>query len=78
MSGKYQCRPSDLLGLDSPLFAYYLDRAVWVFGSRVEAELDKARDSSKSKNRQAMAVAMVQQRWLGISGFAKGSRKRKR
>lgn len=55
----YKCRPSDLLRLENPLIAYYLDRGIWFFGSYVQREVDIAGQNAvkgvKAKaNREAL------------------------
>lgn len=54
--------------------AYYLDRAIYTFGSALEAELERAGQSSgRNKNSEqqiAMARSMVLARWLGTQRYA--------
>lgn len=54
--------------------AYYLDRAVYTFGSALEAELERTgqtRGKSKMTESQiAMAKQQVLARWLGTQKFA--------
>lgn len=56
--------------IDEPLAAYYLDRAVMAFGSRLELELEKSEQGKKSDTQRAMARGMVLNRWLGVTAFA--------
>lgn len=70
----YGTTPSDLLGVEDPLISFYLNRAIWMFCSRVESELEKAAGEGKSKTRQAMGVNMVLHRWLGLGQFANQGR----
>lgn len=58
-SQAYRCRPSELVGLEDALIAYYLDKALWFFGSHVESEVDNAGDSAargvkNAKNKHAL------------------------
>lgn len=58
-SQAYRCRPSELVGLEDALIAYYLDKALWFFGSHVESEVDNAGENAargvkNAKNRQAL------------------------
>lgn len=66
----YSCRPSELLGIEDRLAAYYLDRAVALFGSRVDRELEEARQNAKNPQRAQLATNSVMQRWLGAGRFA--------
>jgi hypothetical protein len=69
MSRRFNSRPSDLFSLKDPLAAYYFDRAVWTFGSRVEREIEEA-SQAKTEQGKAMKLAIVQNKWLGVSKFA--------
>lgn len=40
--------------------AFYFDRALWLWGTRIEAEMDKAESKVKSKNRNMAAAARNQ------------------
>lgn len=66
----FKVTPASLLGIDDDLTAFYFNRAVWVFGTTLEDEIEKARQSRKGARRQEMAVSMVLHRWLGVSRFA--------
>lgn len=71
---EFSCRPSDLVGIESDLWAYYFDRAVFTFGRAIETELDKAgRSSGKKKKTDAqieMARNSIMAKWLGLRRFA--------
>jgi hypothetical protein len=71
MSKAYSCRASDLVAIDSPLAAFYFDRATAAFGTKVDAEIDEARDSAKNPNQKAMRVATVMQKRIGTAQFAR-------
>lgn len=45
----YRCRASELLGIDHPIAAYFLDRAVFAFGSALSAELESIEGENKSE-----------------------------
>ncbi len=68
----YNCRPSDLLGIDEQPAAFYLDRAVGVFGIHLENELETAEAKGKSARSKAMKKNMVLQKYLGVGKFAGG------
>lgn len=46
MAQTFRCLPSDLLHIEDPYDAFRLDRAVWLFGTTLKAELE----SQKGKN----------------------------
>jgi hypothetical protein len=71
-SKDYRSRPSQLMGIDEQPLAYFIDRAVWAFGSRVEAEVRKVQAGDKSERQKEMAGRMVMNRWLGGALFARG------
>ena len=64
MSQKIQTRPSDLLGLVDPLVRYYFDKAIWTFGSLVEADLHQVDSKSKNPKTAAQKRRMVLQNWI--------------
>lgn len=66
----YGCRPSDLLGITEQPTAYYLDRAVAVFGIHLENELEKAEQKGKSARSKQMKKNMVLHKYLGAGTFA--------
>lgn len=54
------CKPSDLLGFDSPIRAFYFDRGVWLFASRLESDMDTASERAKSdKAKQAARLKVM-------------------
>lgn len=67
-----QCRPSDMLHIKGSIRAYCLDRAVWLFGSTLDSELEDV--SNKAKNERSAAVARtgVLNRWFPESKAAPG------
>lgn len=72
LSKTYQCRPSQLLGIEEQPAAYYLDRAVGVFGIHLEGELEKAESKGKTAKSKAMKRNMVLHKYLGTGQFAAG------
>src|SRR6478752_79953 len=67
-SKAYRVRPSELMGITAQPLAFYLDRAVFTFGTALDAELDKAGEtkgkSKKSAAQVQMAKQLVLNRWL--------------
>jgi hypothetical protein len=62
------------MGVTSQPTAFYLDRAIYTFGTALEAELEKAgQRTGKGKNSEqqiAMAKQLVLGRWLKSQRFA--------
>lgn len=52
--------------------AFYFDRAIYTFGSALEAAIEKAGSGrgKRSESQIAMARQQVQARWLGAQKFA--------
>lgn len=74
-SKAFSCKPSEILGVTSQPTAFYFDRAIYTFGTALEAEMEKAGASGGGKNKKsdqqiAMAKQMVLNRWLGTQKFA--------
>ncbi len=42
MSKQYKLPPSTLLGIPPSIRAYYVDRGIWLFCSRIEGEMEEA------------------------------------
>lgn len=76
----FSCKPSDLMGVTDQPTAYYLDRAVFTFGSALEAELEKAGQQGKGRNKKsesqiAMAKSRILAKWIGMQGFAEPTKR---
>jgi hypothetical protein len=75
LSKAYTCRPSELYGIEHPVQKLFFDRAVWVFGSTLEADLEesgKSRGKKPKSEKQTNAARMkVLALWLGAeaAGF---------
>lgn len=70
MAKSYSCRASELLGVQEPLVAFYVDRAVAAFGSLVDKEIEEAKNRKGSDAQRQMRVSMVIHRRLGAGSFA--------
>lgn len=69
MADTYHCRPSELLGLQGdPVTAFYVDRALFAFGTTIDSELEKAAEKGKTDASRAMKQQMVLNRWLRAEG----------
>jgi hypothetical protein len=64
MANQWKTKPSELLYVDDPLAAYYLDRAVFYFGQAYEADIEDAVSDAKSKASAERAAQTVRDRWL--------------
>jgi hypothetical protein len=64
VSQKLRVTPSQLLHLKHPILAYYFDRAVWMFGSAVQTELDEVEAKSKNPKSVPSAKRMVLNKWI--------------
>lgn len=66
LSQAYRTRPSDLYAIRDEVRAWSFDRAVYLFGSQLEAELETAGQEAKSKAQARSARQRVLSRWLGV------------
>lgn len=46
MASKFRVRPSEFLGMENKLEAYYLDKAVYHFGTAFDADIEEASKST--------------------------------
>lgn len=65
LSQTYRTRPSELYGIDDEVTAWCFDRAVYLFGSQLDAELREASDGAKSKSQARSRSQRVLTKWLG-------------
>lgn len=65
MSQAYRLRPSSFYGIVDELKAWSFDRAVWLFGSSLEAELEEAAHSAKNSSQAESRQRQVMEKWLG-------------
>lgn len=61
----YRTRPSSLYGITDEVAAWCFDRAVFLFGTELEAELRDATDGAKNKQQSAARQQRVMAKWLG-------------
>lgn len=69
LSKAYHCRPSELYGIDHPVQALFFDRAVWLFGTTMETDLEKAGEGHKRPAQAEAARMRMLQRWLGTEAI---------
>ena len=50
MATKFQTRPSQFLGISDTLQAFFFDKAVFYFGSTIEADLEEYTKDRSTKN----------------------------
>lgn len=69
LSKAYVVRPSELYGMTHPVQAFFFDRAVWVFGTTLESDLEKAGAKAKKPKQAEQARMRVLQKWLGTEAI---------
>lgn len=71
LSRAYHCRPSELYGIGHPVQAFFFDRALWLYGTTLEADLEKVAAKAKKPKQAEQAQIRVLQKWLGteVLGF---------
>lgn len=69
MSKSLRKSPSELLDIRHPVRAFYFDRAVWTFGSTLEADLEAAVEGVKKEKAAKAKQQMVLATWLGGKGM---------
>ncbi len=69
LSKTYGTRPSILLGVADETMAFFLDRAVYYFGSSVEADVEEAEKGRKTASSKALVRTVRMNSWLGISQY---------
>lgn len=60
----YRCRPSELLHIHDEVAAYHLDRAVAVFGTALDNELDERTEGAKTRKDARAKARLVLDKWL--------------
>jgi hypothetical protein len=58
-----------MLAIDDRAVAFFLDRAVFYFGSSVEADIEAAEKGRKTENAKQLARTVRMNTWLGMSQF---------
>lgn len=69
LSKVYHCRASELYGISHPVQAFFFDRAVWLYGSTLESDLERAASKAKKPKQAEQAQLRVLQRWLGTEAI---------
>jgi hypothetical protein len=70
MASAYSSTPSKLYGLEHPVEAFYFDRAVWAFGSTMDADVEENTRAVK-KNREAAIERRIAE-WMDDDGKSVG------
>lgn len=65
LSKAYMTRPSAIYGVRDEVAAYSFDKAVYMFGSNLDAELKKAGQDAKSDSQANGRRQRVLAKWLG-------------
>lgn len=66
------CRPSQLLGISGSIRQYCLDRAVWLFGSTLDGELEKSLEGCSNDREMERSRQRVLDRWFPEQAAAPG------
>lgn len=61
----YHRRPSEIYGIRDEVAAWCFDRAVFMFGSEVEADVREAVDGAKNKQQATARQQRAMAKWLG-------------
>lgn len=65
MAKAYHLRPSEIYGITDEIAAWSFDRAVFLFGSELQAELEEASSGAKNKGQARQRQQRVLSKWLG-------------
>lgn len=65
MADAYSCRPSDLLGVDCDIQSFYLDRACWIFGAKLDSQISEATRNAKNDVARQTAAHQVLNKAMG-------------
>ena len=60
------------MGISDRVHRYYFDKAVWRFGSALEADLNTVAEKSKTVAATRAKQAMVMAKWMGAGKDTKG------
>lgn len=77
MAEKFSARPSEIIGLQCDIQAFYLDRACWMYGTQLDSKIDQAANAAKNDVGRQTAVSQVMNKALNqgrIEGPTKGSK----
>jgi len=77
MAKEYHCLPSDLYFIHDEFTAWSFNRAVYTFGSELEADLDASEKGAKSTAQARRKRQMCMDKWMrtGIDPEAQPPRK---
>lgn len=64
MAREWKVRPSSLYDIQDGFVAWQFDRAVYVFGSALQGELDVARREAKNKTQARTKQQTILSKWL--------------
>jgi len=68
MAEAYHRTPSELLKIQNPLHAYFLDRAVFYFGVAIDADMERSTRDAKNEKMRVVKQNMVFNRWKITEG----------
>jgi hypothetical protein len=58
MAKEFSARPSAIVGVRNSLLAFQIDRAVWVFGTSVVADMDQAESEISERDPKAKSATL--------------------
>lgn len=64
LSQALRTRPSDILGLSDKIQCYYFDKAVWIFGTEVEADIERSSAKAKTDRGREQKRIQVLRKWI--------------
>lgn len=64
MAQEWRRRPSEFLDIQDPLVAYYFDRAIYVFGTAVENDMEEQRGKAKDSKKGDQAAQRAFNKWI--------------
>lgn len=71
MSQNLRKTPADLLGITASAPSFYFNKAVWTFGTTLEADLNAVAEKSKKASTTKARQTQVMVTWMG-TGSTKG------
>ncbi len=69
MAQTFSVRPSEVLGVVDEVVAFFVDRAVFYFGTSVEADVEQAEKSRKTEGAKQLARTVRMNSWLQMSHY---------
>lgn len=68
LATQWNRRPSELYGIQEPLAAFNFDKAVMIFGTSVEADIQASTEKAKTPKAARSKAQQVLNKWLAEPG----------